>query len=158
MKLFTYQTLVGDLAIAEKNGCITHVFFQTEDLPAEAEIEETDVLQEAARQLEQYFAGELQEFDLPLAPEGTEFRKDVWNALCDVPYGRTASYKDIATAVGNDKASRAVGLANNKNPIPIIVPCHRVIGSDGQLVGYAGGLDLKKQLLELEQRHAQHTV
>jgi O-6-methylguanine DNA methyltransferase len=108
------------------------------------------VLLEAKKQLEDYFMKRRQEFDLPLELNGTEFQKKVWRALMDIPYGETRSYKEIAKVVGNDKASRAIGLANNKNLIMIIIPCHRVIGSNGKLVGYAGGLNLKAALLELE--------
>jgi methylated-DNA-[protein]-cysteine S-methyltransferase len=107
---------------------------------------------ETIRQLRAYFGGELREFDLPLAPEGTEFQLRVWKSLRDIPYGETMSYGQLATRLGNPKASRAVGLANGSNPIPIIIPCHRVIGSDGSLVGYGGGLENKKILLALESR------
>lgn len=102
------------------------------------------------KQLQEYFCGKRKIFDLPIAPNGTEFQLKVWDALCQIPYGETRSYKDIAEFVGNPKASRAVGGANNKNPIMIIIPCHRVIGSDGSLIGYAGGMDVKKKLLMLE--------
>ncbi len=101
-------------------------------------------------QLDEYFQGKRKYFDIELAPVGTEFQKKVWDALTQIPYGEVCSYKDIATKIGNDKASRAVGMANNKNPITIIVPCHRVIGSSGKLVGYFGGLDMKTGLLDLE--------
>lgn len=107
---------------------------------------------EAIRQLRAYFAGELTDFDLPLALEGTEFKLRVWQSLRGIPYGETISYGQLATHLGNSKASRAVGLANGSNPIPIIVPCHRVIGSNGSLVGYGGGLKNKKALLALESR------
>lgn len=100
----------------------------------------------------EYFEGKRKKFDFPYELKGTEFQKKVWNALCDIPYGETRTYKEIATAVGNPKASRAVGMANNKNPIMIAVPCHRVIGSNGKLVGYAGGLDMKVGLLNIEKK------
>lgn len=103
-----------------------------------------------SRQLEAYFAGKLESFDVKLAPEGTEFQKSVWKALCEIPYGETRTYGQIAKSVGKPKASRAVGLANNRNPMAIIVPCHRVIGANGKLTGYASGLDLKEFLLRLE--------
>lgn len=108
---------------------------------------------EVRRQLDAYFAGELQEFDLPLAPLGTPFQQSVWGALRSIPYGITRSYGEIATQVGNPKAGRAVGAANGRNPIPIIIPCHRVIGSTGKLTGFGGGLPVKESLLQLEQRH-----
>lgn len=101
----------------------------------------------------EYFNGQRKSFDLPLNPKGTEFQKKVWNALLNIPYGSTCSYKDIAVNIGNEKACRAVGGANNKNPIFIIIPCHRVIGKNGSLVGYGGGLDIKLKLLELEQNN-----
>ncbi len=116
---------------------------------------------EAIRQLRAYFAGELTDFDLPLALEGTEFQLRVWQSLRGIPYGETISYGQLATRLGNPKASRAVGLANGSNPIPIIVPCHRVIGSNGSLVGYGGGLENKKSLARLGKPTAvsdQHSV
>ena len=113
---------------------------------------ETPVLLEAARQLKAYFAGELKEFSLPLRPEGTPFQKSCWQALTEIPYGETVAYADIAARIGNPKACRAVGLANNRNPISIIIPCHRVVGKNGSLTGYGGGLPVKELLLELERR------
>jgi methylated-DNA-[protein]-cysteine S-methyltransferase len=107
-------------------------------------------LREATRQLDAYFAGKLREFTVPLAPEGTEFQQQVWRALCDIPYGETTSYGELARRIGHPKAVRAVGLANGSNPIAIIIPCHRVIGSNGSLTGYGGGLPIKKALLALE--------
>jgi methylated-DNA-[protein]-cysteine S-methyltransferase len=107
---------------------------------------------EAIRQLRAYFHGELREFDLPLAPEGTEFQLRVWDSLRTIPYGETISYGQLAQKIGNPKAVRAVGLANGCNPIPIIIPCHRVIGSDGGLTGFGGGLSNKRKLLALESR------
>ena len=107
---------------------------------------------EALRQLRAYFAGDLHTFSLALAPAGTPFQHRVWDALLEIPYGATASYRDIAIAIGKPSAVRAVGLANGRNPIPIVIPCHRVIGSDGSLTGYGGGLGVKRFLLELERR------
>lgn len=104
------------------------------------------------RQLREYFAGERDTFDLPLAPEGTEFQQEVWRAVAAIPYGETRSYGEIARRIGKADAVRAVGAANGQNPLPIVIPCHRVIGSDGRLTGYGGGLPLKKRLLELESR------
>jgi methylated-DNA-[protein]-cysteine S-methyltransferase len=106
----------------------------------------------AISQLRSYFAGELQEFDLSLAPEGTAFQLKVWKHLCKIAYGETISYGELARRIGNPKASRAVGLANGSNPIPIVIPCHRVIGSNGKLTGYGGGLPIKEKLLALERR------
>ena len=109
------------------------------------------MLLKVKQQLEQYFAGQRQQFDLPLDFQGTDFQQRVWRALLTIPYGETRSYKDIALQIGNEKAVRAVGAANGRNPISIIAPCHRVIGSSGALVGFAGGLDKKQILLSLEQ-------
>ena len=108
---------------------------------------------ETMRQLREYFAGRLTTFDLPLAPEGTDFQQRVWRAVAAIPYGETRSYLDVACAINRKHAVRAVGAANGQNPLPIVIPCHRVIGSDGRLTGYGGGLPLKKRLLALE--HAQ---
>ena len=105
-------------------------------------------------QLEAYFAGERRDFDVPLAPTGTAFQRRVWDALRDIPYGQTCSYRDIAERIDAPKAMRAVGLANGRNPISVIVPCHRVVGANGSLTGYGGGLDNKRLLLDLEQRVA----
>lgn len=104
----------------------------------------------AFNEVSEYLEGHRRTFDFPYELQGTEFQKKVWNALCRIPYGETRTYKEIASVVGNSKASRAVGMANNKNPLMVVVPCHRVVGTDGNLIGYAGGLDMKKALLELE--------
>lgn len=111
---------------------------------------ETEVLREARSQLAAYFAGRLREFELPLAPRGNPFELRVWRALLEVPYGTTCSYSEIARRLGDLGATRAVGAANGANPLPIVVPCHRVIGADGSLTGYGGGLDVKRYLLRLE--------
>lgn len=109
-----------------------------------------DLLQQTTKQLDEYFSGKRTEFDLPLSFKGTVFQKKVWKALMNIPYGETRSYKDIAIAIDNPKACRAVGGANNKNPIILICPCHRVIGASGKLVGYGGGMDMKEYLLDFE--------
>ena len=114
---------------------------------------ETPLLAEACRQLGEYFTGERKSFELQLAPKGTPFQLRCWEALLRIPYGATTTYGDIARAVGSPKGFRAVGLANNRNPIAIIIPCHRVIGSDGKLVGFGGGLDVKSFLLMHEAQH-----
>lgn len=111
-----------------------------------------DLCGKVAEQLSEYFAGNRTVFDLPLAPLGTLFQQKVWGALRDIPYGETRTYKQIAEAIGNPKACRAIGMANNRNPIGIVVPCHRVVGSNGDLVGYAAGLDKKQLLLDLERK------
>ena len=109
-------------------------------------------LKQSSAQLRAYFAGELREFELPLAPEGTPFQQRVWRALCDIPFGETISYGELARRIGQPTASRAVGLANGRNPISIVVPCHRVIGADGSLTGYGGGLARKRWLLAHESK------
>lgn len=114
--------------------------------------EDAASLHDAIRQIRAYFAGKLEKFDLPLAPEGTPFQRAVWELLCEIPYGETISYGELARRIGNPKASRAVGLANGANPIAIVIPCHRVIGSNGKLTGYGGGLPIKEKLLALERR------
>jgi methylated-DNA-[protein]-cysteine S-methyltransferase len=114
--------------------------------------DESATLRETVRQLRAYWARELRDFDLPLHPEGTPFQLTVWKQLCAIPYGTTISYGELARRVGNPKGSRAVGLANGSNPIAIVIPCHRVIGSNGKLTGYGGGLPIKEKLLELEQQ------
>ena len=148
--IFYYNTDIGRLGIVEKDGNITNLFFEVDSYSEEYIIKETDVLKQANNQLKEYLSGHRKQFSLPLAPSGTEFRKNVWTCLCAISYGETKSYKEIAETIGNPKACRAVGSANNKNPIPIFIPCHRVIGSNGKLVGYRGGLKVKAHLLELE--------
>jgi methylated-DNA-[protein]-cysteine S-methyltransferase len=150
---YYYNSPLGPIGIAETNGKLTHLYFSYEGFPEAEHIrKETPLLAEAAKQLAEYFAGLRREFDLPLDPNGTEFQRRVWNALREIPYGETRSYKETAIAAGNEKACRAVGMANNRNPISIIIPCHRVIGADGDLVGYGGGLDKKIWLLNLEKK------
>lgn len=146
--IFFYETEIGIIGIRENNKSITDIFFSKVD--TNDNIEETDLIKECFKQLKEYFEGNRMKFDLPLDARGTEFQKKVWNELLNIPYGETKSYKDIAVAIGNEKACRAIGMANNKNPIPIIIPCHRVIGSNGKLVGYAGGLNVKEKLLNIE--------
>ena len=149
--IFSYETEIGVITIAELDGKISHLCFSKSSVPdTDVQIKESKMLKEAFRQLNAYLKGTLQEFSLPLAPVGTEFQMNVWKALCDIPYGKTASYKEIATAVNNPNAYRAVGNANNKNPISIFIPCHRVIASNGTLAGYGGGIAIKEKLLKLE--------
>ena len=147
-RVFFYDTPVGRLCIGEENGSITRVTWT--QLPKNYLQEETELILKCKNQLDEYFAGKRKTFDLPLAPKGTEFQKKVWNALQEIPYGEIRNYKDIAEAVNNPKGSQAVGGANGKNPIAIIIPCHRVIGKNGKLVGYAGGMEQKEKLLHLE--------
>lgn len=152
MAAFFYEFDIGRIGIAENGGRITNVYFMNDVLPEGMQICETPILKEAAQQLESYISGKLTKFKLPLAPDGTDFMKQVWKHLCGIPYGKTATYGEIASKTGSPRAARAVGLANNRNPIPIFIPCHRVIGANGSLTGYRGGLELKKRLLDLEKR------
>jgi methylated-DNA-[protein]-cysteine S-methyltransferase len=154
---FCYDFSLVKIEIAEENGAITYVCFcgkKSEKLLAGFSQSETPLIQKAASQIREYFDGMRTAFDLPLAPRGTGFQTAVWKALQTIPYGQTRSYRDIAVLVGSPKAYRAVGMANNRNPIAIIVPCHRVVGSDGSLTGYAGGLSVKERLLALESRRS----
>ena len=142
-----YNSPVGELIIRSINESLTHVNFNKE----EKEVEKiTPVIIQAIAQLDEYFDGTRKYFDLPLTPEGTPFQKQVWEALLEIPYGKTISYSQLAIQLGNLKTIRAVGLANGQNPIAIIIPCHRVIGKDGSLVGYGGGLENKVWLLRHE--------
>ena len=152
MNIYFYNTVIGKVAIGEKDGSITNVCFGVDALPQDTIEEETPLLMEAAQQLKKYLIGQLQTFTLPLNPAGTPFMKQVWTQLGTIPYGTTATYKEIAIKIGNGKACRAVGLANNRNPIPIFIPCHRVIGSNGTLTGYRGGLAMKEALLGIERK------
>lgn len=150
MFAYVYSSPIGDLTIAEKKGFLTAVAFGAA-IPDGYSRCNTSLIRQTAAQLKEYFAGCRKQFDLPLAPEGTAFQQKVWAALQTIPYGATVSYLDIAVQIGNARACRAVGMANHNNPVSIIIPCHRVIGKDGSLVGYGGGLDIKTQLLKLEQ-------
>ena len=149
--MYYYQTVpfpVGSVTVMEEGGDIVFIRFRCET--GNAIKKETPVIKEALRQLSDYFDGELKKFDLPLKLSGTPFQMKTWEALQTIPYGETRSYGDIAKQIGNGKASRAVGMANHNNPISIVIPCHRVIGANGSLTGYGGGLPVKQQLLELE--------
>ena len=151
--LYFYQTDLGEIGIAENGSAIINLYFPAENIPQDAVLQETELLKEAAAQLKEYFSGKRKNFSLRLAPAGTDFMLRVWEALHQIPYGETRSYKNIAESIGRPKASRAVGMANNKNTLPIFIPCHRVIGADGKLVGYRGGLEIKEHLWELERQH-----
>lgn len=140
---------IGELTLAAEDRAITHLLFGHVSFPGAIE-EETPLLKEACRQLEEYFACGRREFALPLKPRGSPFQEKVWQALLTIPYGETRTYQDIALLAGSPKAVRAVGSANHHNPISIFIPCHRVIGKNGSLTGYGGGLPAKRFLLELE--------
>jgi methylated-DNA-[protein]-cysteine S-methyltransferase len=149
------ESPLGPLLLAADDAGLRQILFVNGRHPAKPQSswkEDRAPLSSAIGQLNGYFAGELESFDLQLAPEGTPFQLAVWHRLCDIPYGETISYGQLANQIGNPKASRAVGLANGSNPIPIVIPCHRVIGSNGKLTGYGGGLPIKEKLLALERR------
>ena len=150
-KVFFYPTKLGKIGIVELNGGITSIYFSQSPRFSE-EIEETALIRKAFREIEEYLDGKRKNFTFPMNPIGTEFQKKVWAALREIPYGEVRSYKEITEAVECPKGARAVGLANNKNPIVIATPCHRVIGASGKLVGYAYGLEMKKELLDLESK------
>lgn len=162
-KAHIYDTKLGRILIAEDGQGITDLSLLNNQEVQEIEecsneallkfiMEETELTKEAAKQLNEYLNGTRNEFTVALNPEGSIFQKKVWEALRNIPYGETRTYKQIAVEIGNEKACRAVGMANHNNPIMCIIPCHRVIGADGKLVGYAGGLPVKEHLLNLEKK------
>lgn len=148
-KAWIYQTQLGEITMAENGEALTALLFGSRP-PQGAGMEETPLLKKTHGQLEEYLAGERRRFELPLAPGGTPFEREVWEKLLEIPYGETCTYGEIAARLGRPGASRAVGMANHRNPIAIIIPCHRVIGKNGALTGYAGGLKIKERLLSLE--------
>lgn len=148
--LWFYETKIGTMGIAGDDQGVTDVFLGERASAQGMRLAETPLLCQAAREIREYLDGERRGFQTEIHLEGTPFQKKVWEALCQIPYGETRSYKEIAQSIGEPRACRAVGMANNKNPVMILVPCHRVVGSDGSLTGYAGGLDVKRALLEIE--------
>lgn len=148
----TLRTPVGRITLEENGTALTRLSFGEHGQAGDEARRETALLKKAAAQLAEYFTGARETFDLPLKPEGTPFQQSVWRALLAIPYGETRSYKDIAAAIGNPRACRAVGLANGRNPLAVFIPCHRVVGSNGKLTGFAGGLEVKSRLLDLERR------
>jgi methylated-DNA-[protein]-cysteine S-methyltransferase len=155
MRCTEIESPVGPLLLAGDDGGLRRIIFVNGRDRAHIDRSWTpdeSAFREAIRQLSAYFAGKLESFDLQLAPEGTPFQLNVWKKLCEIGYGDTISYGELARRMGNPQASRAVGLANGSNPLPIVIPCHRVIGSNGKLTGYGGGLPIKEKLLALERR------
>ena len=148
----TYEGIIGPYLLEETDECLTRIWLgdRISLVPESRDFKETALLKEAKAQLDAYFAGKLKDFSLPIAPAGTDFQLKVWEVLQTIPYGETITYGQLAERVGNAKASRAVGMANSRNPLPIIIPCHRVIGANRKLTGYTGGLDIKIKLLNLE--------
>ena len=142
------QSPIGPLTLVEEDAALTELRFGNETqglLPGD-----TPLLREAAAQLAEYFSGRRRAFDLPLRPKGTPFQLRCWDALLQIPFGETRSYGQQAAMIGNPKACRAVGMANHHNPLPVLIPCHRVVGANGSLTGYGGGLSIKKTLLQIE--------
>ncbi len=151
-----FDTVIGRLMIAGDESGLRHIDFEHSRYPTSIVsdwIRNTNKLLEVREQLRAYFDGKLHEFTLRLNPYGTPFQLGVWEQLRKIPYGETVSYGELAQRLGNSKASRAVGAANGRNPLPIVVPCHRVIGSNGSMTGFGGGIDVKRRLLALESRH-----
>lgn len=151
--IYHYNFSIGKITITENEGFITSIGFSKENDFKNHTFKETPLIKNAALQIDEFLNGLRKNFDLPLAPAGTHFQREVWKSLLQIPYGETRSYKDIAISINNPKSYRAVGMANNKNPIMIVIPCHRVIGSNGNLVGYGGGLNIKEILLNIENKN-----
>jgi methylated-DNA-[protein]-cysteine S-methyltransferase len=158
----TVDSPIGPLTLVASDDGLQEIHFPNDAVPrpsADSPVEpDHPVLAETARQLEEYFAGERTEFDLPLRPAGTAFQLNAWRGLTAIPYGTTVSYGEQAERIGHPGRARAVGAANGRNPLPIVVPCHRVIGADGRLVGFGGGLEVKAWLLDHERRVAGETL
>ena len=144
------DTPIGRLRLVSRDQVLVGIEFEGRQGAAAGEEKSDPALAACAAQLEEYFAGKRRTFNLPLAPEGTVFQRIVWRALETIPFGELRSYREVAEAIGKPTAVRAVGAANGRNPLPIVVPCHRVVGSDGSLTGFAGGVEIKRRLLELE--------
>lgn len=147
--IFLQAERIGTLGIAADDTAVTDLFFGDRPKPGMCE-GYTPLLRRAAAELEEYFAGTRREFTFPVCAAGTPFQQRVWRALREIPYGTTRSYAQVAAAIGQPGACRAVGMANRRNPLAVVVPCHRVVGSDGSLTGYAAGTEIKRRLLELE--------
>jgi methylated-DNA-[protein]-cysteine S-methyltransferase len=148
----TIDSPIGVLELQTTDDALTSIYFCDDSsvTAMQGDLDSDPVLRETVDQLDAYFAGERTDFDLPLSPRGTEFQRRVWSALAEIPYAETWSYAELARHIGLPTAFRAVGAANGQNPLPIVIPCHRVVGANGKLVGYGGGMDRKRQLLELE--------
>jgi len=152
-RVLVVDSPIGPLTLTAEDRALIAIDFGAPPGYADGIPSADPVLAETARQLEAYFAGELRDFDLPLRPSGSPFQLGVWRALADIPYGETVSYGELAVRIGQPSAARAVGRANGRNPIAVVVPCHRVVGADGTLTGYAGGLVRKADLLAIESSH-----
>lgn len=156
----TYHSPVGELTLVASDAGLQAIWWPDDvrALPLGARDDDHPILVQTRRELDEYFAGERREFTVPLDPAGTSFQRSAWDVLCRIPYGQTISYGEQARRLGDVRKARAVGAANGRNPISIIIPCHRVVGSSGKLTGFAGGMDAKQWLLEFERRHSlQHS-
>lgn len=153
ISFWRYDSPLGIYTVAEDGEGICALFFGERPGKEKRTMQETPLLKRAAAQMAEYFSGARRSFDLPLSLKGTPFQMADWAALREIPYGQTRCYQQIAEQLGNPKACRAVGMANNRNPVAVIIPCHRALGKDGKLVGYAGGLSVKQGLLALEQKY-----
>ena len=149
MEFWMFETPVGCMAVGEEDGALVRLWLPNQPMPRLMP-HKTPLLERAQGQILEYFNGQRQVFDLPLSPVGTQFQQKVWKALLDIPYGETESYGELAARIGCPGGARAVGFANRNNPLPILIPCHRVIGAKGALTGYAEGVELKQKLLEHE--------
>lgn len=149
---YDYNGLIGKYCLVERDERLVRLWLgnRISLVPEEIEIKETPLIREAKSQLDAYFAKRLQIFDLPLAPEGSVFQMKVWELLMSIPYGNTITYGELAKRAGDKNACRAVGMANSRNPLPVFIPCHRVVGAGGKLTGYTGGLEVKMKLLQVE--------
>jgi methylated-DNA-[protein]-cysteine S-methyltransferase len=154
----TVQSAIGELLLVGERGRLRALHYPGRHRIESDWVETAEPFAAAIEQLDEYFAGERREFDLDLDPRGTDFERAVWAQLREIPSGATTSYGEVARAIGRPDRARAVGAANGRNPLPIVIPCHRVIGADGSLVGYGGGLELKRRLLELESGAVQQTL
>lgn len=157
LKRINYLSSAGELVLVSNDEALTHIIWKKgkQPIPESIKVENKvpKILQDSQQQLDEYFAGQRKTFDLPIEETGTAFQRSVWQALREIPYGKTISYKQLAININNPGAVRAVGSANGKNPISIITPCHRVIAANGSVGGYAGGLYSKEKLLDLEKNH-----
>ena len=152
MDFWMFDTPIGYMGLGAENNALVRVYLPNTPTPRLMP-RKTPLLEQAEQQLQEYFQGHRQTFDLPLAPEGTPFQKHIWATLQTIPYGQTRTYKQLACMVDCPNGFRAVGMANNRNPLPILIPCHRVIGADGSMTGYLGGVELKRILLNLEKKY-----
>lgn len=150
MNYTVFDSFIGKIKVIEEDNKVIEIKFVKDENIVEPK---TEVLKLVKKELEEYFCGKRKKFTFPFELNGTEFSIKVYKALMEIPYGKTCSYKDIAIKIGNEKSQRAVGGANNRNKLPILIPCHRVIGSNGKIVGYAGGIEIKQKLLELERKN-----